>query len=158
MEYSNIVLQFSKQFKGKIIGKHCLPLCSGLPTPALNHQHKPIFQKTCVFIETDFNKFFILKYGKPYALACVSNGVGTVSEKLMHKMSVQAPPKLTIEKYMIEIAKYYNVEYEPDPQVIQSMIPLRGMAGTGIGFWQCIFFKFCYLCRFISFMLILQSF
>ncbi len=35
----------------------------------------------------------------------------------MHKMSVQAPPKITIEKYMIEIAKYYNVEYEPDPQV-----------------------------------------
>jgi hypothetical protein len=22
-----------------------------------------------------------------------------------------------VEKYMIEIAKYYNVEYEPDPQV-----------------------------------------
>ena len=50
-------------------------------------------------------------------MACVANGVGTVSEKLMHKMSVQAPPKITIEKYMIEIAKYYNVEYEPDPQV-----------------------------------------
>lgn len=43
--------------------------------------------------------------------------MGTVSEKLMHKMSVQAPPKITVEKYMIEIAKYYNVEYEPDPQV-----------------------------------------
>ncbi len=47
----------------------------------------------------------------------MANGVGTVSEKLMHKMSVQAPPKITVEKYMIEIAKYYNVEYEPDPQV-----------------------------------------
>lgn len=58
-----------------------------------------------------------LQYGKPYALACVANGVGTVSEKLMHKMSVHAPPKITVEKYMIEIAKYYNVEYEPDPQV-----------------------------------------
>ncbi len=38
----------------------------------------------------------------------------------MHKMSVQAPPKITVEKYMIEIAKYYNVEYEPDPQVSKS--------------------------------------
>ncbi len=57
------------------------------------------------------------KYGKPYALACRENSVGTVSEKLMHKLSVQAPPKLTVEKYMVEIAKYYNVEYEPDPQV-----------------------------------------
>ena len=43
--------------------------------------------------------------------------MGTVSEKLMHKMSVQAPPKLTVEKYLIEIAKYYNVDYQPDPQV-----------------------------------------
>ena len=32
-------------------------------------------------------------------------------------MSVQAPPKLTVEKYLIEIAKYYNVDYMPDPQV-----------------------------------------
>ena len=62
--------------------------------------------------------FYFLQYGKPYAVACVGNGVGTVSEKLMHKMSVQAPPKITVEKYMIEIAKYYNVEYEPDPQVL----------------------------------------
>ena len=35
----------------------------------------------------------------------------SVSEKLMHKMSFQAPPKLTVEKYLIEIAKYYNVDY-----------------------------------------------
>ena len=60
---------------------------------------------------------FAAKYGKPYALGCKENSVGTVSEKLVHKLSVQAPPKLTVEKYLIEIAKYYNVEYEPDPQV-----------------------------------------
>lgn len=58
------------------------------------------------------------KYGKPYAMACRENGVGTVSEKLMHKLSVQAPPKITVEKYLVEIAKYYNVEYEPDTQVL----------------------------------------
>ena len=56
------------------------------------------------------------KYGKPYAQACKENAVGTVSAKLMHKLSVQAPPKITVEKYLIEIAKYYNVEYQPDPQ------------------------------------------
>jgi len=59
------------------------------------------------------------KYGKPYAQACRENAVGTVSAKLMHKLSVQAPPKLTVEKYLIEIARYYSVEYEPDPQVMQ---------------------------------------
>ena len=58
------------------------------------------------------------KYGKPYAQACKENSVGTVSAKLMHKLSVQAPPKITVEKYLIEIAKYYNVEYEPDPQIM----------------------------------------
>ena len=60
------------------------------------------------------------KYGKPYALACRENAIGTVSEKLVHKLSVQAPPKLTVEKYLIEIAKYYSVEYEPDPQVMKA--------------------------------------
>ncbi len=58
-----------------------------------------------------------VKYGKPYALACRDNGIGTVAPKLMHKLSVQAPPKILIEKYLIEIAKNYNVPYEPDPQV-----------------------------------------
>lgn len=61
---------------------------------------------------------FTAKYGKPYAQACKENAVGTVSAKLMHKLSVQAPPKITVEKYLIEIARYYNVEYEPDPQVM----------------------------------------
>lgn len=58
-----------------------------------------------------------LKYGKPYAAACRDNAIGTVAPKLMHKLSVQAPPKILVEKYLIEIAKNYNVEYEPDPQV-----------------------------------------
>jgi len=61
---------------------------------------------------------FTAKYGKPYAQACKENAVGTVSAKLMHKLSVQAPPKITVEKYLIEIAKYYNVDYEPDPVVM----------------------------------------
>lgn len=32
-------------------------------------------------------------------------------------MSVHAPPKLLVEKYLIEIAKMYNIEFTPDPQV-----------------------------------------
>lgn len=58
------------------------------------------------------------KYGKPYTAACRDNAIGTVAPKLMHKLSVQAPPKVLVEKYLIEIAKNYNVEYEPDPQVL----------------------------------------
>ncbi|KAF4520451.1 hypothetical protein B566_EDAN004023 [Ephemera danica] len=59
------------------------------------------------------------KYGKPYFQACREEGVATISEKLKHKLSVQAPPKLLVEKYLIEIAKNYNVNYEPDPQVMK---------------------------------------
>jgi vacuolar protein sorting-associated protein IST1 len=59
-----------------------------------------------------------VKYGKPYSLACRDNAIGTVAPKLMHKLSVQAPPKILVEKYLIEIAKNYNVFYEPDPQVM----------------------------------------
>jgi len=61
-----------------------------------------------------------IKYGRPYAVECVGNRNGQVADRLMHKMSVQAPPKLTVERYLIEIAKYYNVEYEPDTQVLQN--------------------------------------
>lgn len=37
----------------------------------------------------------------------------------MHKLSVQAPPKALVERYMVEIAKTYNVPFEPDPTVMQ---------------------------------------
>uniref|UniRef100_A0A1B0CMC0 IST1 homolog n=1 Tax=Lutzomyia longipalpis TaxID=7200 RepID=A0A1B0CMC0_LUTLO len=60
------------------------------------------------------------KYGKPFAEGAIAGAPGHhVSEKLMHKMAIQAPPKLLVEKYLIEIAKNYNIEYEPDPQVMR---------------------------------------
>ncbi|XP_055324941.1 IST1 homolog isoform X2 [Sitodiplosis mosellana] len=60
------------------------------------------------------------KYGKEYAEhARTTTGDHKVSEKLMHKLSIQAPPKLLVEKYLIEIAKIYNIAYEPDPQVMR---------------------------------------
>lgn len=59
------------------------------------------------------------KYGKPYADMCRSEHVNTVSEKLRHKMSVHSPPKILVEKYLIEIAKNYNVEYTPDEHVMR---------------------------------------
>lgn len=35
-------------------------------------------------------------------------------------MSIQAPPKLLVEKYLIEIAKIFNIDYEPDQSIMQS--------------------------------------
>lgn len=61
---------------------------------------------------------FAAKYGKEYAQACRTNALNNVSEKVMHKLSVQAPPKILVERYMIEIAKTYNVPFEPDAIVM----------------------------------------
>lgn len=58
------------------------------------------------------------KYGRQYADACREEAIQTISEKLKHKMSVQSPPKILVEKYLIEIAKNYDVDYEPDAQVM----------------------------------------
>ncbi|OAD58129.1 IST1 like protein [Eufriesea mexicana] len=52
------------------------------------------------------------KYGKQYTEACREEALQTISEKLKHKMSVQSPPKLLVEKYLIEIAKNYDIMAE----------------------------------------------
>ena len=69
---------------------------------------------------------FTAKYGRQYVDACREDAVGSISEKLKHKMSVQAPPKLLVEKYLIEIAKNYNIEFTPDPQVMREDEPHAG--------------------------------
>lgn len=75
-------------------------------------------------IQTDVQELKIIgdilttKYGKQYTEACREEAIQTISEKLKHKMSVQSPSKLLVEKYLVEIAKNYNVEYEPDPQIM----------------------------------------
>ncbi|KAL8566965.1 hypothetical protein ACOMHN_059765 [Nucella lapillus] len=61
---------------------------------------------------------FASKYGKEFALDCRSNARSNVSEKVMHKLSVQAPPKTLVERYMAEIAKSYNIPFEPDASVV----------------------------------------
>ena len=60
------------------------------------------------------------KYGHNYAEACRVESIESISEKLKHKLSIQSPPKLLVEKYVIEIAKCYNIPYEPDPQVMET--------------------------------------
>ncbi|XP_029353381.1 IST1 homolog isoform X2 [Echeneis naucrates] len=57
------------------------------------------------------------KYSKEYGKLCRTNQIGTVNDRLMHKLSVEAPPKILVERYLIEIAKNYNVPYEPDALV-----------------------------------------
>ncbi|XP_023014171.2 increased sodium tolerance 1-like protein isoform X2 [Leptinotarsa decemlineata] len=58
------------------------------------------------------------KYGPSFAEACRVESIQSISTKLKHRMSIQSPPKLLVEKYMIEIARSYNLDYEPDPHVM----------------------------------------
>ncbi|CAG5117074.1 unnamed protein product [Candidula unifasciata] len=59
-------------------------------------------------------KHFTRKYGQQFAYECTSNKRSNVNEKIMHKLSVHAPPKALVEHYMVEIAKTYNVPFQPD--------------------------------------------
>ncbi|XP_036391719.1 IST1 homolog isoform X2 [Megalops cyprinoides] len=63
------------------------------------------------------------KYSKEYGKLCRTNQIGTVNDRLMHKLSVEAPPKILVERYLIEIAKNYNVPYEPDALVRPEVCP-----------------------------------
>lgn len=70
---------------------------------------------------------FTAKYGKPYAEQVrAAIPPHKVSDKLMHKLAIQAPPRLLVEKYLIEIAKIFNVDYEPDPLVMKDDRPSPG--------------------------------
>ncbi|XP_043278507.1 IST1 homolog [Venturia canescens] len=75
-------------------------------------------------IQTDVQELKVIadiltsKYGRQYTEACREEAVQSISEKLKHKMSIQMPSKLLVEKYLIEIANNSNLEYEPDPQVM----------------------------------------
>lgn len=81
------------------------------------------------------------KYGKEFGQQARSNTNQTVNERLIHKLSPDPPPKLLVERYLIEIARNYNVQFEPDPEVMMSEgIPsmdskeFEALSNPGIGF------------------------
>ncbi len=57
------------------------------------------------------------KYGKDFAQLCRANKMNKVNERLMLKMSEQAPGELLVEKYLVEIAKSHNVKFTPNPEI-----------------------------------------
>lgn len=62
----------------------------------------------------------VFKYGKEFGQQSRSNSNNTVNERLIHKLSPDPPPKVLVERYLIEIAKNYNVPFEPDPEIMMS--------------------------------------
>jgi vacuolar protein sorting-associated protein IST1 len=76
-------------------------------------------------LQADINEFktiaeqFQHKYGKELIQEYKANANSTVNERVIHKLGLQAPPPLLIEKYLIEISKNYNVPFEPDPEIMK---------------------------------------
>lgn len=58
------------------------------------------------------------KYGKQYAEACKADKLNNVNEKVKKRLGLEAPPKLLVEQYLIEIAKNFNINYVPDNNVM----------------------------------------
>ncbi|KAL5467411.1 hypothetical protein EMCRGX_G031631 [Ephydatia muelleri] len=55
------------------------------------------------------------KFGKEFAHQARSNLSGTVNAKVIHRLGVEPIKKSLIENYLVEIARNYHQEYQPDP-------------------------------------------
>jgi len=75
-----------------------------------------------------------LKYGKEYVQSCRANKLNNVNEKIVHKLSVQAPPRILIDKYLEEIAKSFNVPFIADPNYGDSVTGDL-LLGDSSAFW-----------------------
>ncbi|XP_065186508.1 IST1 homolog [Sycon ciliatum] len=60
----------------------------------------------------------VLKYGKTFGEQARANATNSVNERLVHRMSVEAPPKVLVEQYLVEIAKSHHVPYEADTMAL----------------------------------------
>ncbi|XP_028392994.1 IST1 homolog [Dendronephthya gigantea] len=62
-----------------------------------------------------------LKYGKQFLEEAARNTNNTVNEKLINKLSPNAPPKALVEQYLVEIARNYNIPYEPEESLMDEL-------------------------------------
>ena len=59
-----------------------------------------------------------LKSLQSYLLCLLSlYSVCVILVQVIHRLGVEAPKKSLVENYMIEIARNYKVDYEPDPSM-----------------------------------------
>lgn len=78
----------------------------------------PRLQSDCAELKI-ISDLLTAKYGVPYAEQCRAESVESLNDRLKHKLSIASPPKILVEKYLIEIAHSFKVPYEPDQQVME---------------------------------------
>ena len=69
-------------------------------------------------ILNQISEIFAHKYGKKYADACKVDSLNNVNDKVKKRLGLEPPSKLLVEQYLMEIAKNFNVTYEPDREVM----------------------------------------
>ncbi|XP_032222879.2 IST1 homolog isoform X2 [Nematostella vectensis] len=95
-------------------------------------------------LQTDVQEFKVIaeqlgyKFGKTFAHEAATNSNDTVNPRLILKLSPKPPPKILVERYLIEIARSHNVQFEPDPLVmlgddIPDPSDFKGGGGSGGG-------------------------
>ncbi|CAH8437885.1 unnamed protein product [Dicrocoelium dendriticum] len=75
-------------------------------------------------------QLFATKYSKEYVAACAENRLKKVNPTVMKKLDLLAPSPALIEMYMMEIAKTYDVDYEPTMEFLNPNIG-HGADGGG---------------------------
>ncbi|PTB70636.1 DUF292-domain-containing protein [Trichoderma citrinoviride] len=73
------------------------------------------------------------KYGKEFVLAAMDNADGKVNEKVVKKLSVEAPRKELVQGYLEEIAKAYGVDWPKRERVVSSPPPPDLIDGEDFG-------------------------
>jgi vacuolar protein sorting-associated protein IST1 len=73
------------------------------------------------------------KYGQDFAASAMRNVDGCVNERVMLKLSVQPPSAYLVMSYMKEIAKQYNVKWEPDESsLVDPLAPAPAPTGKTV--------------------------
>ncbi|KAJ0399217.1 hypothetical protein P43SY_001883 [Pythium insidiosum] len=82
---------------------------------------------------TEVKKQLTKKYGQDFAAAAMRNIDGCVNERVMQKLSVQPPSAYLVVNYMKEIAKQFNVNWEPDETaIVDPLAPIPAPTGASI--------------------------
>jgi len=73
------------------------------------------------------------KFGTKFAEAALKNENGEVNARLYHKLTYRPPSKKLVRNYLVEIAKTYDVEWEPSSEYyVDEDFPFGSPVGSSI--------------------------
>lgn len=61
------------------------------------------------------------KYGRDFSLAALENKENCVNERVLNKLRVDTPSPDLVNRYLVEIARSYNVQWSPNGEEPQTV-------------------------------------